>query len=203
MESFSSSYCPNYFSIEDILATQERVPCEVETDLKNLGFMDPGSDNPDLARGTKLELPYWCVEGLRSNQARSYLAVDIPKTFKEVFREIMSADPLVVDLHKMGPYYYEFGRHLIKQSQTEGEAIGESISRTFMSRFREILDTSQNCADTDSLKVTSKMDMLERMLYKEGQKTKQGMDAWLTRKTGLINTCAMVATHRKRKANFD
>ena len=192
MESFSSSYCPNYFSIEDILATQERVPCEVETDLKNLGFMDPGSDNPDLARGTKLELPYWCVEGLRSNQARSYLAVDIPKTFKEVFREIMSADPLVVDLHKMGPYYYEFGRHLIKQSQTEGryinttvlsiriaryvagEAIGESISRTFMSRFREILDTSQNCADTDSLKVTSKMDMLERMLYKEGQKTKQG-----------------------------
>ena len=95
-----------------------------------------------------------------------------------------------------------------------------------MSRFREILDSSQNSADTDSLKVTSKMDMLERMLYKEGQKTKQGtayishdphvtpptptliiliegMDAWLTRKTGLISTSAMVAMHRKRKANFD
>ena len=121
MEGFKSSYCPNYFSIEDILATQERVPCEVETDLKNLGFLDPGSDNQDLARGTKLELPYWCVDGLRSNQSRSYLTVDIPKTFKEVFREIMSADPLVVDLHKLGPYYYEFGRHLIKQSQTEGD----------------------------------------------------------------------------------
>lgn len=204
METFKSSYCPNYFSIEDILATQERVPVEVETDLKNLGFLDQGADNMDLARGTKLELPYWCVEGLnKSDQSRSYLMVDIPKTFKEMFREIMSADPLVVDLHKMGPYYYEFGRHLIKLSQTEGEAIGESISRTFMSRFREILDSSQNSADTDSLKVTSKMDMLERMLYKEGQKTKQGMDAWLTRKTGLINTSAMVAMHRKRKANFD
>ena len=55
-----------------------------------------------------------------------------------------------------------------------GEAIGESISRTFMSRFREILDSSQNSADTDTLKVTSKMDELERMLYKEGQNTKQG-----------------------------
>ena len=72
-----------------------------------------------------------------------------------------------------------------------------------MSRFREILDSSQNSADTDSLKVTSKMDMLERMLYREGQKTKQGMDAWLTRKTGLISTSAMVAMHRKRKATFD
>ena len=121
MSSVSSSYCPNYFSIEDILATQERVPVEISTDLPNLGFLDQGADSPDLARGTKLELPYWCVEGLKSNQARSYLQVDIPKTFKEVFREIMSADPLVVDLHKMGPYYYEFGRHLIKLSQTEGK----------------------------------------------------------------------------------
>lgn len=176
---------------------------EISTDLPNLGFLDQGADSPDLARGTKLELPYWCVEGLVSNKARSYLQVDIPKTFKEVFREIMSADPLVVDLHKMGPYYYEFGRHLIKLSQTEGEAIGESISRTFMSRFREILDSSQNSADTDTLKVTSKMDELERMLYKEGQNTKQGMDAWLTRKTGLISTSSMVAHHRKRKADFD
>ena len=86
--------------------------------------------------------------------------------------------------------------------------------------IREILDSSQNSADTDTLKVTSKMDELERMLYKEGQNTKQGkidvtrntihteqlikgMDAWLTRKTGLISTSAMVAHHRKRKADFD
>ena len=41
----NQSYCPNYFSIEDILATQERVPCQVDSDLKNLGFLDPGSDN--------------------------------------------------------------------------------------------------------------------------------------------------------------
>ena len=34
-----------FFSIEDILATQERVPRQVESDLKNLGFLDPGSDN--------------------------------------------------------------------------------------------------------------------------------------------------------------
>ena len=99
-----------------------------------------------------------------------------------------------------------------------GESIGESLSKTFKSRFREILDSCQNSADSDSLKVTNKMDMLERMLYKEGQKTKQGwdctktrimnimylgMDAWKKRKTGLINTASMVAMHRKRKANFD
>ena len=110
----NQSYNPSYFSIEDILATQERVPCQVESDLKNLGFLDPGSDNQDLGRGTKLELPLWMVEGLTDYKARNYITVDVPKTFKEVFREIMSADPLVVDLHKMGLYYYEFARHHMK-----------------------------------------------------------------------------------------
>ena len=56
------SYTPGYFSLQDILATQERVPCYVEKDLKDIGFLDPGSDNVDLAKGTKLELPYWMVE---------------------------------------------------------------------------------------------------------------------------------------------
>ena len=62
------SYNPSYFSLEDILATQERVPCQVQEDLPNLGFLDPGSDNQHLARGTKLELPFWMVEGLKSNK---------------------------------------------------------------------------------------------------------------------------------------
>ena len=121
MDLFQRSYQPNYFSLEDILATQERVPVITETDLKNLGFLDQGADNVDLVKGTKLELPFWCVEGLKNNQARSYISVDLPKTYKEVYREIMNADPLVVDLNKLGPYYYEFGRHLIKMSPSEGK----------------------------------------------------------------------------------
>ena len=40
----------------------------------------------------------------------STAGVQVPKTYREVYREIMTADPLVVDLHKQGPYYYEFGR---------------------------------------------------------------------------------------------
>jgi len=195
----NQSYCPNYFSIEDILATQERVPCQVDSDLKNLGFLDPGSDNQDLARGTKLELPLWMVEGLAANQAQNYVSVDVPKTFREVFREIMSADPLVVDLHKLGPYYYEFARHLMKLTPGEGEAIGDSIRRTFRTRFREIMDASQNASEVDTVKVTNKMDMLERMLYSEGQDTKRGMEEWLHRRTGKITTSAMVASMNKRR----
>ena len=45
---FSQSYTPNYFSIDDLLATQERLPCHVESELENIGFLDPGSDSANL-----------------------------------------------------------------------------------------------------------------------------------------------------------
>ena len=149
----NTSYTPGYFSLQDILATQERVPCLVEKDLKDIGFLDPGSENVDLAKGTKLELPYWMVEGLRSNIDRNYVTVEVPKTLKEGYREIMSADPDVVDLHKLGPYYYEFARHLMKLTPGEGEAIGKSITQTLKRRFRNIMDQSENSSDTDTIKV--------------------------------------------------
>jgi len=200
MEDSTCSYSPSYLSVEDILATQERLPVEVLDNLDDLGFLDPGSDNRQLQRGTKLELPYWMVEGLRSG--KTYLGVEVPKTYRELYREIMSADPLVVDLHKLGPYYYEFGRHLIRQSQAEGEAIGTSISDTFKSRFKMIMDSTQNSSETDMLKETQKMDQLERTLYRQGQDCKAGMEDWLTRRTGNIATSSMVSHHRKRKATF-
>jgi len=184
------------------MASEERIPVEVREDLPDLGYLDPGADCKDLKRGTKLELPQWMVEGLRSGRT-PYLDVEVPKTYREVYREIMTADPLVVDLHKQGPYYYEFGRQLIKQSQSEGEAIGRSLTNTFKTRFKKIMDSSQNSCDTESLKETQKMDMLERLLYKQGQHSKADMDSWLTRKTGSIQASHMVAHQRKRKANFD
>ena len=67
-------------------------------------------------------------------QAHNFVSVDVPKTFKEVFREIMSADPLVVDLHKLGPYYYEFARHLMKLTVTEGQSSIDTY--IFISAYR-------------------------------------------------------------------
>lgn len=34
--------------------------------------------------------------------------------YRESYREILSADASVVDLHRLGPYYYSFGTHVLK-----------------------------------------------------------------------------------------
>jgi hypothetical protein len=44
------------------------VPCVVESELRNLGFLDPGADNLHLAQGTRIEIPFWMMEGIRGNK---------------------------------------------------------------------------------------------------------------------------------------
>ncbi|XP_023349041.1 DNA replication complex GINS protein PSF3 [Eurytemora carolleeae] len=192
------SYMPNYFSIDDILATQERVPCSNPLELKDLGFLDPGSDDKHLAQGSKLEIPYWIVDGMRAGKLK-YLNMYLPRSYKEIYREILLADANVVDLHKLGPYFYEFGLYLIKHSVEEGDLIGETISSTFRTRFLNILNAAQNCRDEEKLKETDKMDELERKLFKMGYKKRNDIVGWMNRDVYQIKTASAVSSFKKRK----
>jgi hypothetical protein len=43
----------------------------------------------------------------------------LPKSYKPFYHEILKADPCVVDLRKMGPYYYDFGSLLVSLLDSE------------------------------------------------------------------------------------
>jgi GINS complex subunit 3 len=192
-------YNPNYFSLEDILVTQERVPVTVQGDLQKLGFLDPSSEDEVLRGNTKLEVPLWVVDGMNAGR-KTYMSAQVPKTLKETQREILLADPNIVNLHRIGPHYFEFGRHVMKHCPQEGEIIGESIKNAFKSRFLNIVDAAQNCRDEETLTEMSKMDDLERSLFKKGYGKRKEMDCWKRREVYKIKTASMVINHKKRKA---
>jgi len=192
-------YNANYFSLEDILATQERVPITVQGDLQNLGFLDPSSEDTVLRGNTKLELPLWVIDGMNAGR-KTHMLTHVPKTLKETQREILLADPSIVNLHRIGPHYFEFGRHVMKHCPQEGEIIGESLKNAFKSRFLNIVDAAQNCRDEETLTEMSKMDDLERGLFKKGYGKRKDMDCWKRREVYNIKTASMVINHKKRKA---
>ena len=76
--------------------------------------------------GTKVEMPFWMARALCSSK-RHIVAVDTPKNYKDSYREILTADANVVDLHKLGPYYYCFGTHLLKFEQPDSADIAKSL----------------------------------------------------------------------------
>jgi len=198
------SYSPDYFSLEDILASQERVPITTKIELPKLGFLDPSRpDETVLKSGTNLELPYWMVWSLRS---RGRVDVQLPKNWQAAQRQIVNADPNVVDLHGMGPHYYEFGSQLARLLNGAGkpedsDEISNLLLNTFMRRFRNIMDAACNSDARDTLSNTETLDELERSLYHKGQLSQKFQNMWYKRRTGTITTSKMVVKHRKRKAD--
>ncbi|XP_077299532.1 DNA replication complex GINS protein Psf3 [Arctopsyche grandis] len=183
-----------YLSPRAVLAGCERVPTRLLQTFPKMGFLDPSSDNQDLKAGTSLELPFWLAEGLHSKRS-PLLSIEIPKVYKEAYREILKADACAVDLHKLGMYYYDFGC-LLSQFDPKGE-VGSSLILTFQNRFRHIMDICQN-SEPDPL-VAAKLDYLEKELLGAGQGAGCALMTWCSLTVASLKSAPMVDTHRKRK----
>lgn len=77
-------------------------------------------------QGSRLEIPLWLAKGLYDNKRR-LLSVELPKIYRESWRMVFSADANVVDLHKMGPYYYGFGSQLLNFDRPENADVAETV----------------------------------------------------------------------------
>ena len=116
----------NYFNLEDILSSQEKVPVKTELPMFRLGFLNSSSDNEHILPGTKMELPFWLATGLCSRK-RKIVSVEMPKFYRAGYREIFTADANVVDLHKLGPYFYSFGTKLLCFELNESDDVAKSL----------------------------------------------------------------------------
>ncbi|KAK2190338.1 hypothetical protein NP493_84g05066 [Ridgeia piscesae] len=188
----------NYFSIDDIIATQEKIPCKFEVAVPHLGYLDQSSDSEDVAVGTKLELPYWLAQSLCGRRKHT-VSVELPKVYRESYREIFDADATVVDLHKLGPYFYLFGTRLLHFEHPDSADIAKNLLQTFQTRFRMIMDMSQNSFNEDVTQLTQKLDETERTIFDVGQQGLNDFQQWETRQVDKLTTSMMVANHRKRK----
>ncbi|NXG42617.1 PSF3 protein, partial [Psilopogon haemacephalus] len=153
-----------------------------------------------LVQGSKLELPLWLAKGLHDSKRR-IISVELPKVYKEAWRTVFSADANVVDLHKMGPYYYGFGSQLLNFDNTENPQIAQSIlqASTFVSRFRRVMDSSQNTYNEDTSQLLARLDELERALFRAGQKGLHDFQRWEKGQAAQITASSLLRNYGKRK----
>ena len=128
-----------YLDINDILAVSVKATCRVVQPLHKMGFIDCSAEDNDLPRGTKLELPLWMASQLLEF---GIINMELPRGYTEAYREVLDADPTVVNLQKLGPNFYQTGRHLCRIYPDESKQIAESLVRTFIDRATKIMDYS-------------------------------------------------------------
>lgn len=88
-----------------------------------------------------MELPLWLCKGLYEKK-RKVLSVELPKIYKEGWRTVFTADPNVVDLHKMGPYYYGLGSQMLHFDSPENPDIAKTLLQVRETRGGSIVVTS-------------------------------------------------------------
>ena len=185
-----------YFSISDILMSEERVSSEVQVLLPNLGFLSTSTQKEHLEPGSKLEIPIWLAASLSANRT-PIISCELPKIYKESYREILEADSCTVELNKWNQYYYEFGLQLPSVVREDTQALPEFLLEVFKSRFRLIMDCEQStfCGPMLSTQLT----ILEKKLLQQGNHGKMQLLNWLTKGFKQIKTSDVVKNIRKRK----
>lgn len=141
----------DYFSLNDILASCLKVPCKVMCSLQNIGAIIPGNPGKNIPTNSTVELPLWIVKDLARREG--IIEFECPKYYKKAYRDIHDASATVLNLHKMGPYFYMDGIKFSKIRSQEAFAIyscihkvyffitgfkgkTETYSRTFYEHFR-------------------------------------------------------------------
>jgi GINS complex subunit 3 len=187
--------------MDDILTSQERVACTFNTPIINMGYLDPGTESENIQAGSRLELPCWLARSLcGGNRRRRIVTAELPRQYREVFREILSADASVVDLHKLGPYYFSFGSYMVKYFEnTESSDIAKALLKAFQSRLRRIMDGCQYALDAHSSTLMETLDESERRVFENGSRGLAEYLCWETRKTEQLMSSTMVTNFKKRK----
>lgn len=188
----------NFLSLEDIIMSHEKLPCRTEMALPRLGFLDKSGESDSIPEGSKMELSLWLAKGLYDKK-RKIVSVDLPKIYKESWRTVFSADANVVDLHRLGPYYYSFGCQLLNFDNPENPEIAQTLLQTFVGRFRRIMDSSQNSYNEDTSGLVARLDELERILFLAGQKGLNEFQRWEKGQALQITASNLVQNYKKRK----
>ncbi|KAK2545798.1 Gins3 [Columba livia] len=81
----------------------------------------------------------------------------------------------------------------------QGAGTGDSILETFISRFRHIMDSSQNAYNEDTSVLVARLDELERALFQAGQKGLNDFQCWEKGQASQITASSLVQNYGKRK----
>uniref|UniRef100_A0AAQ4RZ59 DNA replication complex GINS protein PSF3 n=1 Tax=Gasterosteus aculeatus aculeatus TaxID=481459 RepID=A0AAQ4RZ59_GASAC len=176
----------NFLSLDDILLSHERLPIRTECAFPRLGYLEKATDAQDIPQGLY-------------ERKRRVLSVELPKVYREGWRTVFNADPNVVDLHKMGPYYYGLGSQMLHFDSPENPEIAQTLLQTFIGRFRRNMDSSQNAYNEDTSALVERLDCLEKFLFTSGQSGLNGFQSWEKGRASQLTASSLVLNYRKRK----
>ncbi|KZV64616.1 GINS complex Psf3 component [Peniophora sp. CONT] len=136
----------DYYSIDSILAENQKIQCTFKVDIPEMGHLD-GGDERDIKALSKIQLPIWMAYILIYS---NYAGFTVPPPFSNRVKNALKAEPRSVRLSALvghGASWYAFGRIYMRLLSEEGAAeMSENLAKTFRDRLAEVIDQAQHFA---------------------------------------------------------
>lgn len=188
----------DYFSIDDILASEPRIYATFRVQGHNLAHLDPlgvasyhasHTSSEELAADPslsshipashRLALPYWLVESLAE---RSVVSVHLPRCYATPVRNALRADARAVPLFRHCPFYYTLGIRLARL--LSDPALPPVLAAGFAARCWHVADVA--ALGSGGCEKIQKLDWLERDAFFAAVGAAVAIRRWKERRTDRI-----------------
>jgi len=136
----------DYFSIDAILAENQKIHCTFKLDVPGMGHLGGGSDKHIKAL-TKVPLPMWLAYIFLYSD---WADVATPVAFGTRVRNALRAEPRSVKLSSLvgaGGLWYGFGKIIADiLTEEQGLELETVLTQTFRGRLTEVIDQAQHFA---------------------------------------------------------
>ncbi|KAH6915160.1 hypothetical protein BKA70DRAFT_1258171 [Coprinopsis sp. MPI-PUGE-AT-0042] len=180
----------DYFSVEAILAENQKIQCTFKQAIPNMGHLAGGSER-DIAALSKVQMPMWLA----------YIAIysdwadfNIPAPYGHKVRNALNAEATSVRLSNLvgsDGSWYAFGKMIMDMlSEGQGNDISKMMANAFKKRVVELVDQAQHFAalgaggsggsssDGSTQSFRQGLDITERELFLAAQESTKRMKAW-------------------------
>ncbi|KAI0068899.1 GINS complex Psf3 component [Artomyces pyxidatus] len=136
----------DYYSIESILAENQKIQCTFKVDIPDMGHLDGGNER-DIKAQSKIQLPLWIAYILIYSD---YADFTIPSPFSARVKNALNAEAKSVRLSSLvgaGGLWYGFGKIVMRLlDDAPANEMSEILTKTFRDRLVEVIDQAQHFA---------------------------------------------------------
>ncbi|KAJ7117393.1 hypothetical protein C8R43DRAFT_1037497 [Mycena crocata] len=177
----------DYFSIDAILAENQKVGCRFKVDIPDMGHLGGGGER-DITRASTLQLPIWLVYTVVLSDWADMI---MPTAFGSKVRNALKAEPCSVRLSSLvgaGGLWYGFGKTVMEMLVDKNQ-MSELLTNTFRKRLVEVIDQAQHFAalgpaggvgptGDSAQSFREGLDATERELFALAQEGSKRMKRW-------------------------
>ncbi|KZT13133.1 GINS complex Psf3 component [Laetiporus sulphureus 93-53] len=136
----------DYYSVESILAENQKIQCTFKIDIPDMGHLDGGNER-DIKALSKVQVPMWMAYILIYSD---YADFTIPPPFSARVRNALNAEARSVRLSALvgqGGLWYGFGRMIVRlMNDLQAQEISDLLVKTFRARLTQVIDQAQHFA---------------------------------------------------------